>query len=210
MTNLVGIIDYKLCNLDSIARAIEVCGARPVATDRPSDLARFDRLVLPGVGSFSVAMRTLRERRLDEGLHDRVLGHGVPLLGICLGMQLLAGRGTEGGDHEGLGLISGTVLRLEPTATEHVPHVGWNSVEFSGDPPLFRNIATGTDFYFVHSYHVRCERASDIIARTSYCGGFAAAVGQGPVMGVQFHPEKSRKPGFQLLRNFLAFQRAAC
>jgi glutamine amidotransferase len=199
----VVVVDYGVCNLDSVRRAIEECGASAVVSGDPADLARADRILLPGVGAFPVAMRNLAERGLDVAL-IREAEAGAPVLGICLGMQILATKGTEAGGADGLGLVPATVERLEPTDTEQrIPHVGWNEVTAVPDHPLFAGIAPATDFYFVHSFHVRCVDDASVAATTPYMGGFTSAVSRGTVHGVQFHPEKSQTAGFALLRNFL-------
>ena len=202
--SLVSIIDYGLCNLDSVARAVEECGGQPRVTDQEADVRAATHVVLPGVGSFTDAMRNIRAKSLDRILGEHVREKQIPFLGVCLGMQLLASHGVEGGDTEGLGWIPGDVVRLEPASDDRIPHVGWNEVQVAGQSPLFRGIPQGKDFYFVHSYHFRCREAADRLAQTPYCGEFTSAVARGPVFGVQFHPEKSQRPGFQLLRNFLA------
>ena len=203
----VAVVDFQLCNIDSIVRALIECNGKAFATRDPFEMARSDRIVLPGVGAFPAAMANLRAAGLDRAIVREVVEVGKPFLGICLGMQLMARRSAEGGDCEGLGLVDGEVVRLVPrSAGERVPHVGWNAVQPTTDVPLFAGIAPGKDFYFVHSYHMRCADAAAVVASTPYCGGFASAV-RGPgsrAFGVQFHPEKSQKPGFQLLRNFLA------
>lgn len=196
------IVDYGLCNLDSIRRAVEECGSAPVVTDDRAALADAERIILPGVGAFPVAMEFLRDKGLDEAMRARVEA-GVPLLGICLGMQLLARRGSEGRVTEGLGLLDAEVVRLEPSQGEAVPHVGWNEVVPARPSPLIAGLPPQSDFYFVHSYHVRCADGADVVGQTPYCGGFSSVVQHDNVFGVQFHPEKSQKSGFQLLRNFL-------
>lgn len=202
---VVAIVDYGMCNLGSISRAVEECGGDAKVTDDPRDLADAERIVLPGVGAFGDGIANLRERRLDAALTEEVMGKGKPLLGICLGMQLLGGTGFESEGAQGLGWIPADVPRLEPSATERrIPHVGWNEVQHDGSSPLFRGIPSGKDFYFVHSYHVRCTDPALVLARTPYCGGFVSAIAKGLIFGVQFHPEKSQKTGFQLLRNFLS------
>ncbi len=201
----VSIIDYGLCNLDSVARAIEECGAAPLITHRPEDLRASDRVIIPGVGAFGKAMENLRRDGMDQAIRAERERRPLPVLGICLGMQLLADGSEEGGDFRGLGLIPGRVVRLQRTAAnERVPHVGWNEIEIRAPHAVLEDLATGTNFYFVHSYHFRCERDSDVLALTPYCGRFASVVAQGDIMGVQFHPEKSQKAGFRLLRNFLS------
>ena len=199
----VGIVDYGVCNLDSVVRAVEECGGAPVIVRQPRDLDDVAAIVLPGVGTFSQGMRNLRGRRLDEALQEQVVGNEIPLLGLCLGMQLLGTAGAEGGADCGLGWIDGEVVRLEPRGGERVPHVGWNEVQAVDDSPLFRGIEPGRDFYFVHSYHLACHDQAAVAALTPAYGGFAAAVAREHVMGVQFHPEKSQRVGFQLLKNFL-------
>lgn len=200
----VVVIDYGMGNLDSARRALEECGGDVVVTDEPSELRRADHIVLPGVGAFPEAMENLRQRGFDEALRDEVSA-GAPLLGICLGMQVLAATGSEAGGAKGLGLIDGDVDRLVPTSrTERVPHIGWNEVTAVDDHPLFAGIAPGTDFYFVHGYHFAARSAADVAATTPYAGTFTSAVSHGSVHGVQFHPEKSQRAGFALLRNFLA------
>jgi len=201
----IAIVDYGMGNLDSVRRAVEECGGRPVVTDQAQDIDRATHIILPGVGSFRDGMRNLRERSLDAILREQVVGKQIPFLGICLGMQMLATKGWEGGETEGLGWIDGEVKKLEPVGEDaRIPHIGWNEVAVSEPSALFGGITGVRDFYFVHSYHLCCRSERDILARTSYCGGFVSAVGRGQVFGVQFHPEKSQRVGFQLLKNFLS------
>ncbi len=202
--NRVAVIDYGMGNLDSVARAVEECGGAPVVTAGAADIGTANRIVLPGVGAFPDGMRNLRARSLDVILREQVMDKRIPMLGICLGMQLLATRGLEGGETEGLGWIDGDVGRLVPGGEDaRVPHVGWNEVVVDRESPLFRGVPPGSDFYFVHSYHLRCTREEDVLARTPYCGGFVSAVARGLLFGVQFHPEKSQRTGFRVLKNFL-------
>lgn len=198
------IVDYGLCNLDSMARAVEECGARVVISDSPREVERAVRLILPGVGAFGDAMAHLRTANLVEPLRERALSAKIPFLGVCLGMQLLASRGTEGGENAGLDIIEGDVVRLQSQNGERIPHIGWNEVYFSPDCPLGRGLEAGKDFYFVHSFHFQAAQMPLVAAQTPYCGSFASVVGRENVWGTQFHPEKSQKSGFQLLRNFLA------
>jgi glutamine amidotransferase len=202
----VAIVDYGMCNLDSIRRAVEECGGSPQVTGDPKDLERAARIIIPGVGSFSEAAGNLKKLGLADAIREQVRGKQIPLLGICLGMQLLATRGEEGGESEGLGLIDGDVVKLAPAAAkERVPHVGWNEVRPVTPHPLFQGISPGKDFYFVHSFHLRPRDAKFRLASTPYCGEFASAVVSDNVLGVQFHPEKSQRVGFQLLKNFLSW-----
>jgi glutamine amidotransferase len=155
------------------------------------------------VGAFGQAMRRLRERGWVEALREAAQ-ECVPILGICLGMQLLADEGDEGGITKGLGLIPGRIQRLvSSTPAERIPHVGWNEVYPVDDAPLFNGIKSGSDFFFVHSYQFVPDDQAAIVATTPYCGGIASAVQHGRVAGTQFHPEKSSRVGFQLIRNFL-------
>lgn len=199
------VIDYGMGNLASVRRAFEECGATVLVSQDPADLASAERIVLPGVGAFPDGMGHLEAAGWPARLRTVLANPGVQLLGICLGMQLLADLGHEGRTTRGLGLIPGEVPRLEASGGDsRIPHVGWNEVHPARPDPLLAGIPAGTDFYFVHSYHFRPATAADVIATTPYCGGFAAVVGRGNVRGVQFHPEKSSRPGFQLIRNFLA------
>ena len=201
----VAIVDYGMGNLDSVARAVEECGGSPVVTDRAAGIENATHIVLPGVGAFGDGIRNLRARGLDEILREHAVVGGIPFLGICLGMQLLGSRGYEGGVTEGLGWIEGEVRRLEPPGEDQrIPHIGWNEVAFTRASPLFSGVDTGHDFYFVHSYHLACHDKEDVLAVTPYCGGFVSAIARGRIFGVQFHPEKSQRLGFQVLRNFLA------
>ncbi|MCH7725009.1 MAG: imidazole glycerol phosphate synthase subunit HisH [Planctomycetes bacterium] len=203
--NKVAIIDYGMCNLDSIARAVQECGGSAVVTDRREDLRQASHVVLPGVGAFPNAMRNLESGSLPEVLRDEVVEKQIPILGICLGMQLLATTGHELEHTAGLGLIDGEVNRLCPSNGERVPHVGWNEVHYTGeDCPLFDGIPEGTDFYFVHSFHFSPVASTHVLGRTPHSGNFTSVVGRDLIFGVQFHPEKSQGGGFQVLRNFLA------
>jgi len=199
----VVVVDYGICNVDSVRRALEECGGKVEVSGEPERLRVADRIVLPGVGAFPRAMQNLRARGLDEALRVEVAA-GAPLLGICLGMQLLTRASTEAGGDEGLGIIDATVERLSATPSEHrIPHAGWNEVYPTHDHPLFEGVDPGSDFYFVHSYHVVVSEPELEAARTPYMGGFTSAICNANVYGVQFHPEKSHASGLSVLRNFL-------
>ncbi len=198
------VINYGMGNLGSVRRAFEECGANVLVSGDPADLADAERIVLPGVGAFPDGMANLNAAGWPARLREALQNPGVHLLGLCLGMQLLADKGYEGGETAGLGLIHGKVKRLQPTGGERIPHVGWNEVRFARPNPLFGGIPDGTDFYFVHSYHFQAADPASVLATTPYCGAFTSVVGAGNVFGTQFHPEKSSKPGFHLIRNFLA------
>lgn len=206
----VAIIDYGMGNLDSVARAVELSGGAPRLADSPNGLAGVERVILPGVGAYADGMQELKARGLDAALKTAV-EEGTPLLGICLGMQLLATRGFEGGETAGLGLIPGEVRRFAPeTPATRVPHVGWNEVRASRPCPLFDGVPDGSDFYFVHSFHFVPEAAADAAAATGYCGGFVSCVHRANVFGVQFHPEKSQRLGLKVLKNFTGVDGARC
>jgi imidazole glycerol-phosphate synthase subunit HisH len=203
----VVIVDYGMSNLNSIQRALEECGAQnPIAIDNPRELRTADRIVLPGVGAFGDGIEHLKAQGWIEVIREEVLENKIPLLGICLGMQLLASKGFESGQHDGLDLIPGNVKKLEPIGeNEKIPHVGWNEVHYNRDNHLFNGIPDGRDFYFVHSYHFVPDDPKDIIGTTPYCGGVVSAVNRGNVFGTQFHPEKSIPSGFDLIKNFLNY-----
>lgn len=197
------IIDYGMSNLGSIKRALEECGAEAVISDTPKDLETAVKIVLPGVGAYPDGMANLHQRGWVPAIKSAVCDYKIPILGICLGMQLMADKGFEGGEVSGLGLIPGEVRRLEPDfPAVRIPHVGWNEVYKTKPSQLLEGIPDGTDFYFVHSYCFLAEEQY-IMTTTPYCGGFISGVMSDNVYGVQFHPEKSQRPGFQLLRNFL-------
>jgi glutamine amidotransferase len=201
----VAIVDTGLCNLGSIFRSFEECGARTVVSKSPSDLKSATHIVLPGVGSFADGMRNLREQGWVEPLQEEVLGNGIPLLGVCLGMQLLAEWGLESGETRGLGFIKGHVDKLKKRSDERIPHMGWNEIEKKQEHPILNGIQPGTNFYFVHSYCFLPQDEDRTIATTPYAGGFTSIVGEKNWIGVQFHPEKSQTAGFQIIRNFLEF-----
>lgn len=198
------IIDYGMSNLGSIKRAVEECGGDVVVADDPRDLKYAGKIILPGVGSYADGMKNIRERGWFEAIREEAGVNKVPLLGVCLGMQLLSDRGDEGGDTEGLGLIAGEVKKLVPVAdNERIPHVGWNEINIASECPLLEDIHDGSDFYFVHSYHFIVRDPRDVAAYTPYCGKFVSIAAHENIYGTQFHPEKSTPDGFLLLKNFL-------
>jgi glutamine amidotransferase len=200
------IVDYGLGNLRSVQHKLLNLGWRTEIAARPDDLAHATAIILPGVGHFAEGMRNLKERKWTEALHKRVLEEGIPLLGICLGMQLLAACSEEG-DAGGLGWISGRVVRFESQPVPRklvVPHVGWKKLHLRNPShPLFKGVAAEQRFYFVHSYYMKCDDSADVLATARYGVEFAAVVQHGKVFGVQFHPEKSHREGMVILRNFL-------
>ncbi|WP_282938901.1 imidazole glycerol phosphate synthase subunit HisH [Paenibacillus sp. RC67] len=196
---MIAIIDYGMGNLHSVSKAVERLGYEAVITSDEQQIMAADGAILPGVGAFGDAMEHLRESQLD-GTVKRFAETGKPLLGICLGMQLLFSRSEEHGSHEGLNLLPGSVVRFQ--GSYKVPHMGWNRLQFVQQSPLFKGIEEG-HVYFVHSFHVQPEQSSDLLATTDYYQQVTAIVGRNQVYGMQFHPEKSGSIGMRLLGNFL-------
>ncbi len=197
---MIAIIDYSMGNLRSVQKGFEHAGVTDVRViDDPAVLGKADGIVLPGVGAFRDATAHLRNSGMRDVLLERV-AEGVPFLGICLGMQLLADVGLEDGEWEGLGLAPGRCERLP--AGVKVPHIGWNTIDYPRQSRLFDGVDEGSAFYFVHSYHLNPDEDSCIIGSTEYGIRFAAAVEVGNVFAVQFHPEKSSEKGLRVLANF--------
>lgn len=200
----VGIVNYGMGNLASVYRAVETIGYRPYIADYAPDLRRAARIILPGVGAFGEGMMRLEKAGWVEEIKRLVGEEKRPLLGICLGMQFLADRGTEGGERPGLGFIGGSVdAFVDIGCARRVPHIGWNEMHIARNDPLFDAIPDKTDFYFVHSYCFVADDAASVIGTAQYGCDFAAAVRRDNIWGTQFHPEKSSKAGLQLLRNFI-------
>jgi imidazole glycerol-phosphate synthase subunit HisH len=203
------IIDCDIGNLGSIHHSVELCGGDAIVSRNPEDLKTASAIILPGVGSFGDGMANLHRLGWVNILRQEVLENHIPLLGICLGMQLLAESGAEGKAPDeaptlGLGLIKGKVVKLiAKDHSEKIPHVGWNEVHQKTNHWIFDSIADHKDFYFVHSYHFVADNKEDVIATTPYCGEVVSAVAHNAISGVQFHPEKSQIVGFQLLKNFI-------
>lgn len=200
---MIAIVDYGVGNLRSVQKALERVGATAVVSADPATLDAAQGIVLPGVGAFGDGMAQLRARYLVEPVLRQV-GQGKPLLGICLGMQLLFDDSEEMGLHQGLGLLPGRVVRF-PEGELKVPHIGWNQLQQVSRRPemaLLEGIAEGAHAYFVHSYYVAPEEPGDILATTDYGLDFASVVGRGRIFGAQFHPEKSQDVGLRLLENF--------
>jgi glutamine amidotransferase len=197
---VIAIVDYRMGNLRSVQKGFGAAGVADVrVTDDAQVIAAADAIVLPGVGAFRDASANLAATGLDGVLRDRV-DAGVPLLGICLGMQLLVTTGLEDGEWRGLGLVPGVCDRLP--AGVKIPHMGWNTLSFPKGSPLFAGVPEGEAFYFVHSYRVVPEDPSDAAAVTDYGVTFVSAVASRNVYGVQFHPEKSSTMGLRVLSNF--------
>ena len=201
MTDVI-LIDAGTGNLRSVQKALESIGAEVLRTSDPQQVVPGKRVVLPGVGAFSDFMTGLRSRGLEDAI-KRIAEQGIPLLGICVGMQALFDAGEEMGNHAGLGLLRGRVIRFADSLDVKVPHTGWNQIEIRNETPLFRGIAPDAYAYFNHSYHCQAQDVSDVVAMTEYGVGFACAVQRENIFGVQFHPEKSQAVGLQILKNFV-------
>lgn len=202
---MITIVDFKMGNIGSIVNMLKKIGVECSLAREPRDVLNAQSLILPGVGAFAHGMRNLRESGFDEALNEAVLGRGIPVLGICLGMQLFARRSEESGsvDTAGLGWIDANVVRFCLEESQfRVPHMGWNEVQPRSRSELFRGFSADARFYFVHSYHVVCDDENNIAAIANYGGQFAAAVEKENIYGVQFHPEKSHRFGMQLLQRF--------
>ena len=199
---MIGLVDYGLGNIQAFANIYHRLGIKAFPAKSPSDLRRASKIILPGVGSFDWAMGCLEKSGLREALDEEVLLLKKPVLGVCVGMQMMA-RCSEEGEMNGLGWISGEVRRFDETTLldkTRLPHMGWNDV-FPKDHPLFKGM-TDPQFYFLHSYYFSTDSTDGILAETEYGGRFASAVNNQMIFGVQFHPEKSHHWGVQLLKNF--------
>lgn len=198
----IAIVDYGMGNLHSVSKAVERLGYECLVTGKAEQILAADSVILPGVGAFGDAMEHLRENELDLVVKKVAAGQ-QPMLGICLGMQLLFSSSEEYGSHVGLDILPGSVMRFAPRDGYKVPHMGWNKLSFQQPQnPLFDGLEEG-HVYFVHSFHVEVGQQSDLLAVTDYGHPVTAIVGQGNVFGMQFHPEKSGELGMKLLGNFL-------
>lgn len=215
---MTAMIDYDAGNMRSVEKAFRSLGETPVITRDPRILLAADRVVLPGVGAFGDAMRRLEQYGLIEVIRE-IAGRGTPLLGICLGLQLLFESSEESPGVKGLGLCSGQIVRIPKEEGKKIPHMGWNSLAYgdaSGKPAsgnrngrLFRGIPEHSYVYFVHSYYLKAEDPQIVTASTEYAAHIHASIEQGNLFGCQFHPEKSGSTGLAILKNFLAVGKEA-
>jgi glutamine amidotransferase len=199
---MITIVDYGIGNLHSVRKAVEFVGGEAIVTGDPALFQKADKVILPGVGAFKDGMRGLASSGFIPAIESFVAS-GRPLLGICLGMQLLFEQSREAGRHTGLGILPGQVRALEPDGLK-VPQIGWNQLVVQKESPLFTQVGSGSYVYFNHSFYCQPTDPGNILATTDYGASFAAVVGSGQVFGFQFHPEKSQRVGLQLLQNFVA------
>ncbi len=198
---MITIVDYQMGNLRSVQKAIEKVGGEARISSDPTEIATAEKLVLPGVGAFGDAMAEIRRRDLANPIQD-FIASGRPFLGICLGLQLLFERGYEHGEHEGLGVLAGDVVRFDLPHSFKVPHMGWNTVSKRQQAPILADTEEGSHFYFVHSYYVRPSDPSIVALQCNYGIDFCAMVWKENLYATQFHPEKSQANGLNLLRGF--------
>lgn len=201
---MIGILDYGLGNILAFVNVYKRLHNPARVVRRPADLAGVTKMILPGVGAFDHAMVLFNQSGLRPAVEELVFGRQVPIMGICVGMQMLADSSEEG-KLPGLGWIKGQVTRISasaPNCSVRLPHMGWNDIVVSGHPFLFRGLETDARFYFLHSYYFAADRVEDVLASVEYGTRFTCAVGHGQVMGVQFHPEKSHRFGARLLQNY--------
>jgi imidazole glycerol-phosphate synthase subunit HisH len=203
MINIL-ILDYSVGNLHSVKRKIQKLGFTPVVSSCASDIKRADKIIMPGVGHFKNAMDCLNDLHLTDALQEAVLINKKPILGICLGMQLMAKKSEEG-NVEGLGWLDAEVVKfnVSDSLKYKVPHTGWNQIKISKESLLMKNILPSSEFYFTHSYHFKASVSGDVLNRTAYEYDFTTAVERDNIFGVQYHPEKSHDSGIQLLKNFV-------
>lgn len=200
---MIAIVDYDAGNLKSVEKALIYIGEKPVVTDDSEVILSADKIILPGVGAFGEAMEKLKARGLVDTL-KKAVEKEIPLLGICLGMQLLFDGSDESEGVEGLSILPGRITRIPANGVDKIPHMGWNSLDFPRETALFKGIKEGAYVYFVHSYYLEAANVSDVAATTEYITHIHAAVESGNVYGCQFHPEKSGDVGLSILKNFVS------
>lgn len=201
---MIGIIDYGLGNVKAFANVYKKLNISNRIVRYPQDLDKVSKIILPGVGAFDHAMHKLQQSGMKQILTERVLDHKVPVLGICVGMQILA-RSSEEGNASGLGWVNAKVKRFcpEPESDMQIPHMGWNDIRLMRENAILHDLEQDSRFYFLHSFYFEVDHNEDMIAATDYYGEFASVVNKGNVFGVQFHPEKSHQWGIKLLKNFV-------
>ncbi len=203
MSSKIVIVDYGMGNLSSVRRKLDNIKVNCIISSNPTEILNADKIILPGVGHFSVAMNNLKKLHLIDTLHEAVLTKKTPIIGICLGMQLMT-KWSEEGDVAGLGWFDANVVRfnIHDKLKFKVPQIGWNQINIEKQSVLMNEIENLSEFYFVHSYHVKCNDPNEILNTTDYESIFTSAIEKENIFGVQYHPEKSHDAGEQLLRNF--------
>lgn len=199
---MIAVIDYGVGNLFSLVSSLNMIGAKSIVTDSPDEIKKADKIILPGVGAFADAIKKLREKGLDRLIIEEAR-NGKPIMGICLGMQLLFEKSYEYGEHEGLGLLKGSVVPMQGVIPSElkIPHIGWNALNIKGTHPIFKYINENDHVYFVHSYFATgCE--DSLLSTTEYGKDLTASVALGNITGCQFHPEKSGDIGLKILKAF--------
>ncbi len=203
---MIGIVNYGMGNLTSVFNAFEYLGEDAMICVHPEELKEADRIIIPGVGSFGRCAENLKKTGFLDALNEEVINKAKPTLGICLGMQIMAKKGFEDGEFDGLGWFDAEIIKINPSDTTlRVPNIGWNEISFKTDCPLFNDIPQNKDFYLVHSYYMKCNNPKDIIATYDYTFPVTAAVMKNNIAATQFHPEKSQDYGLKLLENFLSW-----
>jgi imidazole glycerol-phosphate synthase subunit HisH len=203
---MITIIDYNTCNVGSIQNMLNKLGYESLITNNVKDIDKADKLILPGVGAFDKGMQNLKALGMISVLNEKI-ENGTPILGICLGYELLSKGSEEGGIEPGLGWIDADTIKFKfDDNSVRVPHMGWNTLKNTEKSMLFKGISDDHRFYFVHSYHVRCNDQSIKAAETDYSGNFTSAIEKNNIFGVQFHPEKSHKHGMVVLKNFAEYK----
>ena len=200
---MIGIVNYGVGNLLSVYNALDFIGANVEICNTPKELINKEKIILPGVGSFKSCMSNLVDRGFYETLDNLVVNEKRPILGICLGMQLMADKSFEGGEHKGFGWIDGDVVPINSQNSKlKIPHVGWNSINIKSENRLLNGLPENSDVYFVHSYHMKCKNNSNVIATCEYGDELTASICNENIYGAQFHPEKSQEYGIRILENF--------
>jgi glutamine amidotransferase len=201
---MIGIVDYGMGNLLSVYSAFEYLGADVMICKYPEELYDVERIVIPGVGAFKDCIDKIVSTGFKQALDELVLQKGKPIMGICLGMQVMADIGLENGESKGLGWFDASVIKLTPSDPSlRIPNIGWNDVDFNPNVFLFKGIPQGADFYHVHSFYMNANNAEDVVATYEYAGKVTAAVLKNNIFATQFHPEKSQDYGLKLLENFI-------
>ena len=204
MSSKIVIVDYQTGNLNSVKKSLDRMRVNSIISSSPKDIIDADKIILPGVGHFGKAMSNLRELNLLDALHETVLVKQKPVLGICLGMELMA-KGSEEGHAEGLGWLDAEVVnfKVSDRLKYKIPCIGWNEIHIKKNSSLMNNISERSEFYFLHSYHLKINAQSDILNETRYDYCYPSAIEKDNIFGVQYHPEKSHEAGAQLLKNFI-------